>query len=79
MPEGLEAEIYREAAAAFVGSTLTAVKVDSACGDPVALPTLLGSTVLAARRHGKQVLLDTTHGVLGLQFMTTERVSSRSG
>ena len=74
MPEGLEAEIYREAAAAFVGSKLTAVEVDSACGDPVALSTLLGSTVMAARRHGKQVLLDTTHGVLGLHFGMTGRL-----
>jgi formamidopyrimidine-DNA glycosylase len=74
MPEGLEAEIYREAAVALVGSQLTAIEVDLACGDPVALSALIGSTVLAARRHGKQVLLDTTKGVLGLHFGMTGRL-----
>lgn len=74
MPEGLEAEIYREAAVAFVGSQLTAVEVDSACGDPAELSMLIGATVLAARRQGKQVLLDTTNGVLGLHFGMTGRL-----
>ncbi len=84
MPEGLEAEIYRQSAERCVDRTIEAVEVDDnqASADELrsALP---GSTIVAARRHGKLVMLDladTTSmpavpsATLGLHFGMTGRL-----
>ena len=55
MPEGLEAEIHRRAAAVIVRRRITAVTVDAACGDPVAISGLVGARVLGVGRAGKHV------------------------
>lgn len=80
MPEILEIELYRRAAArALPGVTIAAVD----CPDPtwVAEPgpqrlaeALTGATVRTVDRWGKLLLVDTTNGVLGLRFGMTGRL-----
>ena len=59
MPEGIEAEIYRRAAEATVGRRINSVWVDDRCGDPHEMKHMVGATPVAARRHGKMVIIDT--------------------
>ena len=80
MPELIEVELYRTAAEALVGRTIAAVTT----GDPLLLrglppsalaDALAGRTVVAARRHGKVLLLDLdAGGPLGLRFGMTGRL-----
>lgn len=80
MPEGLEAEIYRRHAERALGRTISRVDVDPA--QPMAREltvTLPGLRFVAARRHGKLVLLDTARQrhrgpTLGLHFGMTGRL-----
>lgn len=74
MPEGLEAEIHRRAAEVIVRRRITAVTVDAACGDPVAIGGLVGARVLGVGRAGKHVILRTSAGELGLHFGMTGRL-----
>ena len=74
MPEGLEAEIHRRAAAVIVRRRITAVTVDAACGDPVAISGLVGARVLGVGRAGKHVILHTSAGDLGMHFGMTGRL-----
>ena len=76
MPEGLEAEIYRRAAARCVGRTIGHVTVDDRQRAADELRSLLpGSRVVGARRRGKLVLLDLDPElVLGLHFGMTGRL-----
>jgi formamidopyrimidine-DNA glycosylase len=81
VPELIEVERYREAAALACGRVITKVvvldpKVVSLGGAP--LGALAGSRVSAARRHGKLLLIDTESAesgalgpVLGLRFGMT--------
>lgn len=75
MPEGLEAEIYRRAAAGAVGRVIDRVDVDdrqpAAAEMTIALP---GRRVVAARRHGKVVVLVLDDVELGLHFGMTGRL-----
>ena len=80
MPEGLEAEIYRRRAEVVVGRTVARVTVDPmqpmAADLTAALP---GLRFVAARRHGKLVLLDTVGSdgegpTLALHFGMTGRL-----
>jgi formamidopyrimidine-DNA glycosylase len=75
MPEALEAEIYRRAAAATAGRTIAAVEIDErqrmAREIAAELP---GLTVEGADRHGKLVLLDLGATRLGLHFGMTGRL-----
>ncbi|NNE12016.1 MAG: Fpg/Nei family DNA glycosylase [Ilumatobacter sp.] len=78
MPEGLEAELYRRAAADVTGRVIDRVDVDprQPAAHELAL-TLPGRRVAAVRRHGKLVLLDLADGppdTLGLHFGMTGRL-----
>ena len=95
MPELIEVEIYRQTATRVLGRRISSVEVV----DPFALrhdrlgrgaadvaAAIVGTTVLAARRHGKLLLVDLGHGsmrdlVLGLRFGMTGRllVDDRGG
>ncbi len=76
MPEGLEAEIYRRAAARCSGRIVKHVVVDERQAACEALRTLLpGRRVAGARRVGKLVLVDLEpESVLGLHFGMTGRL-----
>jgi len=77
MPEMLEVEIYRRAAATAVGRRIVGVDAPDAwylkggidAGDVTT--ALLGETVVADRRRGKLLLLDTTGPTIGLRFGMT--------
>ncbi len=77
MPEMLEVEIYRRAAATAVGRRIVGVDAPDAWYlkggiDAGAVTTaLLGETVIADRRRGKLLLLDTTGPTIGLRFGMT--------
>jgi formamidopyrimidine-DNA glycosylase len=80
MPELLEVEIYRRAAEVVVGRTIECVSVPDAWFlkhglTPLVLKAALeGTTVEAARRRGKLLLLHTDGPVLGLRFGMTGRL-----
>lgn len=77
MPEMLEVEIYRRSAATTVGRRIVAVHAPDAwylkggvdAEDITA--ALVGETVIADRRRGKLLLLDTTGPTIGLRFGMT--------
>jgi formamidopyrimidine-DNA glycosylase len=77
MPEMLEVEIYRRAAASVVGRRISAVDAPDAWYlkggiDAASVTTaLLGESVVADRRRGKLLLLDTTGPTIGLRFGMT--------
>ena len=89
MPEGIEIELYRQAALAAVGRTIASVDAPDAwflkrgLTAPVLTDALVGRRLVAARRRGKLLLLDTSDGgpVLGLRFGMTGRlvVDGRQG
>lgn len=74
VPEGLEVEWYRRAAAAVVGRRIRTVRTDerNAVG-PVAA-ALPGRRVTAVERVGKLLLLVTDGPVLGVHFGMTGRI-----
>ncbi|MFP5487286.1 MAG: DNA-formamidopyrimidine glycosylase family protein, partial [Acidimicrobiia bacterium] len=80
MPEGLEAEIYRRHAERALHRDILTVTVDPAQPMAVELGRILpGLRFVAARRHGKLVLLDTAGNAgpgptLGLHFGMTGRL-----
>jgi formamidopyrimidine-DNA glycosylase len=76
MPEMVEVELYRRLAERVVGRTVDAVVADDAWylkrgADP---SDVVGERVVAARRTGKLLLLDTTGPTLGLRFGMTGRL-----
>lgn len=77
MPEMLEVEIYRRAAAMTVGRRIAAVDAPDAWYlkggvDPsMVTAALVGERIVADRRRGKLLLLDTTGPTLGLRFGMT--------
>lgn len=78
MPEGLEVELYRRAAESVVGRRICSLVVDDRVAGP-GVPEavdgeLPGVTVLAVRRIGKQLLVDTEGGVIGIHFGMTGRI-----
>lgn len=80
MPEGIEIEMYRRAAAATVGRTIATLEIT----DPryprhgVAAETIAaaaaGAEVCAVRRVGKLLLMDLDTATLGLRFGMTGRL-----
>jgi formamidopyrimidine-DNA glycosylase len=89
MPEGIEIELYRRAAEPALGRTIETVDAPDAwflkrgLTAPVLAEVLVGRRLVAARRRGKLLLLDTSGGgtVLGLRFGMTGRlvVDGRQG
>lgn len=80
MPEGVEIEIYRQAAEYALGREVATVDANDEwfCKEgttPEALAaTLTGTTFTAARRRGKLLILDHDGGTLGLRFGMTGRI-----
>lgn len=78
MPELIEVELSRRHAEALVGKTVRRVELldqHASAVDAARLGgTLGGAKVLAARRRGKLLLLDTDAGTLGLHFGMTGRL-----
>ena len=74
MPEGIEAEIYRRAAEATVGRRINSVWVDDRCGDPHEIAHMAGAMTVAARRHGKLMIIDTDRVSMGVHFAMTGRL-----
>ena len=95
VPELIEVETYRRTASLVLGRRISSVEVVDPFGlrhDPVGrgaadvVAAIIGTTVLAARRHGKLLLVDLGRGclpevVLGLRFGMTGRllVDGRGG
>ena len=81
MPEGVEIEIYRRGAESVVGRTVQSVWAPDdwflkggATAEEIG-DAAIGSTVVAARRRGKLLILDLTSGHrLGLRFGMTGRL-----
>jgi formamidopyrimidine-DNA glycosylase len=74
VPEGLEAAIWCDAIGATVGRTITAVWVDERVAPPDLVERVVGTQILAVRRVGKVVLIDTDGPTIGLHFGMTGRV-----
>jgi len=84
MPELIEAEMYRRALDPLRGAEITRVELlDEAYVRPRGVSasdvhSIVGSTLLSTRRHGKLVLLDLGHGAdrrsIGLHFGMTGRL-----
>jgi formamidopyrimidine-DNA glycosylase len=80
VPEGIEVEFYRRAAEAVVGRVIDAVHAPDAWFCKRVTPegirrALTGVTVLAARRTGKLLVLDTDGpSAIGLHFGMTGRL-----
>jgi len=89
VPEGIEIELYRRTAERTLERTITEVAAPDAwflkrgLTAPVVIEALLGRRLVAARRRGKLLLLDTSGDgpVLGLRFGMTGRlvVDGRQG
>jgi formamidopyrimidine-DNA glycosylase len=74
VPEGLEAEIWRNALDAVIGRRVERVWVDERVAPPDLAVVVVGSVVREVRRLGKVVLIDTTEATIGLHFGMTGRV-----
>ena len=74
MPEGLEAEIWRRACEPLVGRTITGVLVDPRVVPPGFAEFVVGTSIVAVRRRGKVVLVDTDGPTIGLHFGMTGRL-----
>lgn len=80
MPELLEVEVYRALAERTLGRTIAGVRADDdwylkggTTADELSA-RLTGEKVVAAGRHGKLLLLETSGPVLGLRFGMTGRL-----
>lgn len=80
MPEGIEIEMYRRAAEATVGRSITALEITDGRYPRGAVPpeaivaAATGARVCAARRVGKVLLMDLDSATLGLRFGMTGRL-----
>ena len=74
MPEGLEAEIWRQAASVLRGRTIQEVWFDGRVGPDELAVVLSGRRIDTVRRRGKVVLVDTDGPTLGLHFGMTGRL-----
>lgn len=80
MPEGLEAEIWRDACEPLVGRTIVAAEVDERIAPPAFAEAVVGADITGVRRIGKVVLLDLrppgerTPRSIGLHFGMTGRL-----
>ncbi len=80
MPEGIEVEMYRRAAERVVGRTISVVLAPDtlmcrgATSPEQLVDALTGARILAARRLGKLLMIDTTSVTLGMRFGMTGRL-----
>ncbi len=79
MPEGLEAEIWREALEVTIGRRIDRVWTDDRVAPADLAPVVTGSTIVDLRRVGKVVLIDTASVTIGLHFGMTGRVEVDGG
>lgn len=73
VPEGLEVEIWSEAAQVLVGRQITSVRVDQRCGGDGA-EVLRGALITRVSRRAKTLIIDTNRGLLGVHFGMTGRL-----
>jgi formamidopyrimidine-DNA glycosylase len=73
VPEGLEVEIWSQAAQVLVGRQIATLQVDRRCGGDGA-EALRGALVEKVSRRAKTLIIDTDHGVLGVHFGMTGRL-----
>ncbi|MGI9623856.1 MAG: DNA-formamidopyrimidine glycosylase family protein [Acidimicrobiales bacterium] len=79
MPEGLEVEIYRQAAEAVVGRRIETVEIPVAAyarhgASAAIVDSLTGSTIVGVDRRGKLLLIAHERGRIGLRFGMTGRL-----
>ena len=74
MPEGLEAEIWRAAIADTVGRRVTDCWVDERVAPPGFVDLVTGTRIVAVRRAGKVVIIETDGPSIGLHFGMTGRI-----
>jgi formamidopyrimidine-DNA glycosylase len=74
VPEGLEVELYRRAAAAATGRRISTLVVDERLTADPLRDVLCGAVVRRADRIGKLLLLRTDAATLGLHFGMTGRL-----
>jgi formamidopyrimidine-DNA glycosylase len=74
VPEGLEAEIWRSACEPLIDRTIVEVVADDRVVADRFADRIVGATVLASRRRGKVVLLDTDRATIGIHFGMTGRL-----
>ena len=74
MPEGLEAEIWRDALTAIVGRRIAAAWVDERVAPPDLPDRVRGERIEAVDRIGKVVVVATTGPRIGLHFGMTGRL-----
>jgi formamidopyrimidine-DNA glycosylase len=74
VPEGLEVELYRGAAAAAIGRRIASLSVDERLTADPLREVLAGAVVERADRIGKLLLLRTDAATLGLHFGMTGRL-----
>ncbi len=80
MPELIEVEMYRRAAEAAIGRAISSVHAPDGwylkrgTTAEALSATLVGETVVAARRRGKLLLLDVGDATVGLHFGMTGRI-----
>jgi formamidopyrimidine-DNA glycosylase len=73
VPEGLEVEIWTQAAQVLCGRQIAQVWVDPRCGGNGA-EILLGAVIESVSRRAKTLIIHTDHGVLGMHFGMTGRL-----
>jgi formamidopyrimidine-DNA glycosylase len=76
VPEGLEVELYRRAAAVVVGRRIARIDVDErvVAGDAALVRGLAGTVVTDVGRRGKMLVLCSAGGALGVHFGMTGRI-----
>jgi formamidopyrimidine-DNA glycosylase len=74
VPEGLEAEIWRQACHPLVGRTIVAAEVDERVVPEGFVAAVTGATIEGIRRRGKVVLIDTDRATVGVHFGMTGRL-----
>lgn len=73
VPEGLEVEIWSQAAQVLVGRQIAALWVDPQCGGDGA-EVLGGALIEGVSRRAKTLIIDTDHGLFGVHFGMTGRL-----
>lgn len=80
MPEGIEIEMYRRAAASTLGRTITSLEISDpryprhGVAPAAIAAAVTGADVCAVRRVGKLLLMDLDTATLGLRFGMTGRL-----
>jgi formamidopyrimidine-DNA glycosylase len=74
VPEGLEAEIWRNSISDVMGRRIVDAWVDDRVAPPGFVSAIVGVRLMAVHRVGKVVVIDTSGASIGLHFGMTGRV-----